>query len=74
MTPTALKVLKQSFVDGGVVVLDGLDKHQGWGQRERTAAAWLHAEGYGLYQTSTSFDPSTFTIWSKGKKHLGILK
>jgi len=72
MTPTALKVLKQALSDGGVVVLDGIDKHAGWGKRERTAAMWLHSEGLGLYQTSTSFDPSSFTIWPEGRKKLDL--
>jgi hypothetical protein len=67
LTPTDKLILKQAIDDGGAVVLNGLDMHEGWTRRHMNRAIELANEGYGNLRP-VGMREWEFKINSEGRK------
>lgn len=68
-TKVERQVLEQAVADGGEVVLNGLDAHEGWTKRHLNAALRLEVSGYGLMTGDQHFN-DVFRINDEGRESL----
>lgn len=68
-TTVERQVLEQAVADGGDVVLNGVDAHDGWSKRHLNAARRLAVVDYGSMTIDRNSN-DIFQISAKGRKSL----